>query len=73
MPTIFTKEGFRFFFHSNEHRPIHVHVRKGCGRSSLRPEIRCGAARVRRLETPGASTRGGARSRESRRHPTELV
>jgi len=31
MPTIFQKEGFRFFFYSNDHRPIHVHVRKGGG------------------------------------------
>ena len=31
MPTLFTKDGFRFFFYSNEHRPIHVHVRKGGG------------------------------------------
>lgn len=31
MPTLFTKSGFRFFFYSNEHRPIHVHVRKGGG------------------------------------------
>jgi hypothetical protein len=31
MPTIFTKSGFRFFFYSNDHRPIHVHVRKGGG------------------------------------------
>ena len=31
MPTIFIKSGFRFFFYSNEHRPIHVHVRKGGG------------------------------------------
>ncbi len=31
MPTVFTKNGFRFFFYSNEHRPIHVHVRKGGG------------------------------------------
>lgn len=31
MPTIFTKDGFRFFFYSNDHRPIHVHVRKGDG------------------------------------------
>jgi hypothetical protein len=29
MPTVFIKDGFRFFFYSNEHRPIHVHVRKG--------------------------------------------
>jgi hypothetical protein len=31
MPTVFIKDGFRFFFYSNEHRPIHVHVRKGGG------------------------------------------
>ena len=28
MPTVFTEGGYRFFFYSNEHRPIHVHVRK---------------------------------------------
>jgi hypothetical protein len=31
MPTVFVKNGFRFFFYSNEHRPIHIHVRKGGG------------------------------------------
>jgi len=31
MPTIFTHEGFRCFFYSNDHRPIHVHIRKGGG------------------------------------------
>ena len=31
MPTIFVKDGYRFFIYSNEHRPIHVHVRKGGG------------------------------------------
>lgn len=31
MPTVFTKNGFRFFFYSNEHEPIHVHVRRGGG------------------------------------------
>jgi len=31
MPTIFERDGFRFFFYSNDHRPIHVHVRKGGG------------------------------------------
>lgn len=29
MPTIFTKDGYRFFFYSNDHEPIHVHVRRG--------------------------------------------
>ena len=27
MPKIFEIDGFRFFFYSNEHDPIHVHVR----------------------------------------------
>jgi Domain of unknown function (DUF4160) len=29
MPTVFMRNGFRFFFYSNDHPPIHVHVRKG--------------------------------------------
>lgn len=31
MPTVFTKEGFRFFFYSDDHMPIHVHVTRGNG------------------------------------------
>jgi hypothetical protein len=31
MPKVFEQEGFTFFFYSNEHRPIHVHVRCGGG------------------------------------------
>ncbi|MEY2527849.1 MAG: hypothetical protein QOE73_2620 [Verrucomicrobiota bacterium] len=31
MPRIFEKDGYKFFFYSNEHRPIHVHVRYGGG------------------------------------------
>lgn len=31
MPLVFEKDGFRFAFYSNDHRPLHVHVRKGDG------------------------------------------
>jgi len=31
VPRIFEKNGFRFFFYSNEHVPIHVHVKYGDG------------------------------------------
>lgn len=31
MPGVFEKDGYRFFFYSNDHRPIHVHVRYGGG------------------------------------------
>lgn len=31
MPFVFEKDGFLFAFYSNDHRPIHVHVRKSGG------------------------------------------
>lgn len=31
MPTLLSKDGFRFFFYSNDHLPMHVHVSgNGC-------------------------------------------
>jgi hypothetical protein len=29
MPTILRINGYRFFFYSNDHAPIHIHVEKG--------------------------------------------
>ena len=31
MPKIFEKDGFSFFFYSNDHEPVHVHVSYGGG------------------------------------------
>jgi hypothetical protein len=31
VPTVFIKDGFRFFFYSNDHTPIHIHVKRGVG------------------------------------------
>ena len=31
MPVVFEKDGYKFFFYSNEHGPVHVHVRYGGG------------------------------------------
>jgi hypothetical protein len=31
VPKVFEKDGYRFFFYSNEHLPIHIHVRHGGG------------------------------------------
>ncbi len=35
MPEIFREHGFIFFFYTNEHLPIHVHVRKGDGEAKF--------------------------------------
>ena len=31
MPRIFEKDGYLFFIYSNEHEPVHVHVKYGGG------------------------------------------
>ena len=38
MPTVFIQDGYRFFFYSNDHRPIHVHVQKGDGEAVFNVE-----------------------------------
>lgn len=35
MPTLFTFFGLRFYFYSEEHLPIHVHVRNSDGRAKI--------------------------------------
>jgi len=36
MPTLFYYFGLRFFFYSNDHEPIHVHVQGGNGEARFR-------------------------------------
>ncbi|MEN9664867.1 MAG: hypothetical protein RLZZ326_1230 [Planctomycetota bacterium] len=31
IPKVFDKDGYSFFFYSNDHTPIHIHVRRGDG------------------------------------------
>lgn len=38
MPTLFTVFGLRFFFYSNDHEPIHVHVRNSDGEARFEVE-----------------------------------
>ncbi len=59
MPQVFEKEGFKFFFYSNDHRPIHVHVRKGDGEAIFNVE---GTVELR--ESYGMKVRELARAEE---------
>ena len=38
MPKIFEEDGYSFFFYSNDHPPIHVHVRCGGGEAVFKVE-----------------------------------
>lgn len=59
MPLVFEKDGFRFAFYSNDHRPVHVHVRKGDGEAIFDVE---NAAELR--ESAGMKIRDLARAQE---------
>lgn len=38
MPTLFKVFGLRFFFYSNEHKPVHIHVRNADGEAKFNVE-----------------------------------
>lgn len=38
MPTLFIVFGLRFYFYSNEHLPIHIHVRNADGEAKFEVE-----------------------------------
>ena len=68
MPTVFKKDGFRFFFYSNDHTPIHVHVRKGGGEAVFEVE---GSVVLR--ESAGMKTRDLARAEELAEEQRDLI
>ncbi len=50
MPKIFEQDGYTFFFYSNEHRPVHVHVRYGGGEAVFELEQGVELRESRRLK-----------------------
>lgn len=68
MPSVFTKNGFRFFFYSNDHEPLHVHVRKGGGEAVFEIE-----PRVLLRESAGMKTADILRAEELARAHRPLI
>ena len=68
MPKIFERDGYRFFFYSNEHRPIHVHVRYGGGEAVFDVE-----QRVELRESQGLKVRELAKAEELAAEHRELI
>jgi hypothetical protein len=68
MPKVFEKDGYKFFFYSNEHRPIHVHVRYGGGEAVFDVEHR-----VELRESQGLKVRELAKAEELASEHRELI
>jgi hypothetical protein len=63
MPKIFEKDGYKFFLYTNEHPPIHTHVRYGGGEAVFdveeRVELRESyGLKVQELATSAEACRG---------------
>lgn len=52
MPTLFYYLGLRFFFYSNDHEPIHVHVSSGDAEAKF-----CLVPEIKLIENNGLQTR----------------
>ena len=59
MPKVFEQDGYRFFFYSNDHRPIHINVRYGGGEAVFEME-----RGVELRESQGLKVRELARAEE---------
>jgi hypothetical protein len=68
MPKIFEQDGYKFFFYSNEHRPMHVHVRYGGGEAVF--EVEQG---VELRESQGLKVRELAKAEELATQHRELI
>jgi len=68
MPTIFTKDGFRFFFYSNDHTPIHIHVKRGDGEAVFEVE-----GEVVLRESVGMNTKELAKAEELAIEQKQLI
>lgn len=68
MPKVFDQDGYRFFFYSNEHQPIHVHVRFGGGEAVFDVE-----ATVELRESYGLKVRELSKAEELARENRELI
>ena len=68
MPTILDKDGYRFYFFSNEHEPIHVHVRFGAGKARF--EL---AEDVSLLESKGMKVQELRKAQELAEEHAELI
>jgi hypothetical protein len=68
MPSVFEKEGFKFAFYSNDHRSMHVHVRKGGGEAIFDVEDR-----VELRESYGMKLRELSRAQELTEENQKLI
>ena len=68
MPTVFTQDGYRFFFYSNDHFPIHVHVSYGGGEAVFEVEVE-----VVLRESVGLKTKELSRAEDLASEHQELI
>ena len=59
MPTLMNVFGLRFFFYSEEHLPMHVHIQNSDGKAKIAIKTRCCAGGEQRHQTTRHQTGDG--------------
>lgn len=73
MPTVFTKDGYRPSFYSNDHTPIHVHVRRGDGEAVFEVEGEVVCPRIRWTQDQGVVESRGLGKRTQGAYKPEMA
>lgn len=73
MPTIFEQDGYRFFFYSNDHEPVHVHVRRGGGEAVFSVEDEVALRESSGLKVKELARAPAACRREQGAYPSEVA
>ena len=73
MPIAVEREGYKFYFYSNEHQPIHVHARNGSGRAKFDVSDGVELVESKGMKSPRASSRTGNRRRRGRGYQEKMA
>ncbi|MBE7496328.1 MAG: DUF4160 domain-containing protein [Verrucomicrobiaceae bacterium] len=73
MPSVFTKNGLHFFFYSNDHAPLHVHLCKGGGEAFFEIAPRVWLWESADMTTADISSGAGACPRASPPYHREMA
>ncbi len=68
MPIAVERDGYKFYFYSNEHQPIHVHAKSGSGRAKF--DISDG---VELVESKGMKVQELRRAQEIAEEEVEVI
>ena len=73
LPIAVERDGYKFYFYSNEHQPIHVHDKIGSDRAEFDVSDGVELVESKGMKSPRALSRTGNRRRSGRCYREEMA